>query len=78
VNVSSKATTAKALTNAQVIAMVKSGMEDDTVIQAIRVTKASNFDLSASGQQQLTGSGVSNQVVAAMKARTARKTLAAK
>ena len=78
VNVSSKATTAKGLTNAQVIAMVKSGMEDDTVIQSVRSAKASNFDLSASGQQQLTSNGVSAQVVTAMKARAARKAVAAK
>jgi tetratricopeptide (TPR) repeat protein len=78
VNASSKATTAKALTNAQVIAMVKSGMEDDTVVQAIRVAKTSNFDLTAGGQQQLTSSGVSTRVVAAMKARAARKAVAAK
>jgi tetratricopeptide (TPR) repeat protein len=78
VDASSKATTAKALTNAQVIAMVKSGMEDDTVAQAIRVAKTSNFDLTAGGQQQLTSSGVSTRVVAAMKARAARKAVAAK
>jgi hypothetical protein len=76
--VSSKATTAKGLTNAQVIAMVKSGMEDDTVIQSVRSAKASNFDLSASGQQQLTSNGVSAQVVTAMKARAALKAVAAK
>jgi tetratricopeptide (TPR) repeat protein len=78
VNVSGKPTTAKGLTNAQVISMVKSGMEDDTVIQAIHVAKVSTFDLSAGGQQQLASSGVSTQVVAAMKARAARKTVAAK
>jgi hypothetical protein len=78
VDTSSKATTAKALTNAQVIAMVKSGMEDDTVIQTVRSAKASNFDLSAGGQQQLTSNGVSTPVVAAMKARAARKAVAAK
>ncbi len=78
VDVSSKATTAKGLTNAQVIAMVKSGMEDDAVIQAVRTAKASNFDLSSGGQQQLTSNGVSTQVVAVMKARAARKAVAAK
>jgi len=78
VDVSSKATTAKGLTNAQVIAMVKSGMEDDAVIQAVRTVKASNFDLSSGGQQQLTSNGVSTQVVAVMKARAARKAVAAK
>jgi tetratricopeptide (TPR) repeat protein len=75
---STKTSAAKALTNEQVIAMVKSGMEDDTVVQAIRVAKASNFDLSATGQQQLASNGVSAQVLAAMKARAARKTVAAK
>ena len=39
----------KALTNAQVIAMVKSGMDDDTVAQAIRAAKAVNFDLTTAG-----------------------------
>jgi hypothetical protein len=58
--------------------MVKSGVEDDTVIQSVRSAKASNFDLSASGQQQLTSNGVSAQVVTAMKARAARKAVAAK
>ena len=78
VDASSRATTAKALTNAQVIAMVKSGMEDDTVIQAVRSAKTSNFDLTASGQQQLTSNGVSTQVVAAMKVRATRKAVAVK
>jgi hypothetical protein len=76
--VSKKAATGKALTNAQVISMVKSGMEDDTVIQAIRASKAASFDLSSGSQQELTSSGVSTQVVAAMKARAARKTVAPK
>jgi tetratricopeptide (TPR) repeat protein len=78
VDASSKASLAKALTNAQVIAMVKSGMEDDTVIQAIRSAKASNFDLSSGGQQQLTSNGVSTRVVAAMKTRGTHKAVAAK
>lgn len=68
----------KALTNAQVIAMVKSGMEDDTVVQAIRGAHNANFDLSTGAQQELAGSGVSSQVVAAMKARAAHKIVAAK
>lgn len=68
----------KALTNAQVIAMVKSGMEDDTVVQAIRGAHSANFDLSTGAQQELAGNGVSSQVVAAMKARAAHKTVAAK
>ncbi|MGD0629108.1 MAG: hypothetical protein ABR987_07140 [Terracidiphilus sp.] len=66
-------TSAKALTNAQIVAMVKSGMEDDTVTTAIRSAKAVNFDLSAAGQQDLTGNGVSAKVLATMKARAAKK-----
>jgi tetratricopeptide (TPR) repeat protein len=61
----------KGLTNAQVIAMVKSGMDDDTVAQAIRTAKAVSFDLSAAGQQALTSNGVSSKVLATMKARSA-------
>jgi hypothetical protein len=73
-----KAAAAKALTNAQIIAMVKSGIEDDTVAQAIRAAKAVNFDLSAAGQQDLTGNGVSTPVLTAMKARAARKPVVAR
>jgi hypothetical protein len=71
------AASAKALTNAQVIAMVKSGVDDETVAQTIRSSKAVNFDLSTAGQQGLTGGGVSAQVLTAMKAR-ARQSVAAK
>ncbi len=62
----------KALTNTQVIAMVKSGMDDDTVAQAIRAAKAVSFDLTPAGQQALSGGGVSPQVLTAMKTRAAR------
>ena len=64
----------KGLTNVQVITMIKSGMDDDTVSQAIRAAKAVNFDLTPAGQQALSGSGVSPAVIAAMKTRAARKT----
>jgi len=67
----------KALTNNQVIAMIKSGMDDDTVAQAVRAAKAINFDLTPAGQQQLTAGGVSAPVVTAMKTRAARKPLTA-
>lgn len=63
----------KALTNAQVITMVKSGMDDATIIQAIRGADAVNFDLSAAGQHALTTSGVSLKVVSAMKTQAAKK-----
>jgi len=69
---------ASALTNAKVIAMVKSGVDDDTVAQTIRASKAVSFDLSANGQQSLADGGVSAQVLTAMKSRTARRPVAAK
>jgi len=62
----------KGLTNAQVIAMVKSGINEDTVIKAIRAADAVSFDLSASGQKDLTTGGVSAKVVAAMKTQEAK------
>lgn len=67
----------KALTNTQVVAMVKSGMDDDTVAQAIRSAKAVNFDLTTTSQQALAGDGVSSAVLAAMKTRAARTHVAA-
>ena len=64
---------AKGLTNAQVVAMVKSGMEDDTIVQAVRTAKSASFDLSSGAQQELASNGVSAPVIAAMKARAAHK-----
>jgi hypothetical protein len=60
-----------ALTDGQVIAMVKNGIDDDTIAQTVRNAKAVNFDLSSTGQQRLTAGGVSSTVVSAMKARAA-------
>ncbi len=67
----------KGLTNAQVVAMVKSGMDDDAVTQAVRSAKAVNFDMTTAGQQALIGDGVSLTVVVAMKTRAERTHLAA-
>jgi tetratricopeptide (TPR) repeat protein len=69
---------AKGLTNAQVVAMVKSGMEDDTIMQAVKAAKSASFDLSSGAQQELASNGVSAPVIAAMKARAAHKSTAAK
>ncbi len=69
---SASASSRKGLTNTQVIAMVKAGMDDDTIISTIHGADAVNFDLTADGQQQLTSSGVSPKVLAAMKARGMR------
>jgi tetratricopeptide (TPR) repeat protein len=63
----------KALTNAQVVAMVKAGMEEDTIIQAVRAAKAASFDLSPGAQQEMASNGVSSQVIAAMKTRSVGK-----
>jgi tetratricopeptide (TPR) repeat protein len=63
----------KGLTNTQVITMVKSGMDDDAVVQAIHGADAVDFDLSPDGQKQLTSSGVSARVLGAMKTRALRR-----
>jgi hypothetical protein len=63
----------KGLNNAQVIAMVKAGMDDGPVEQAVNGADAIDFDLSPAGEQQLTSSGVSARVLAAMKTRASRR-----
>lgn len=63
----------KGLSNTQVIAMVNSGMDDDTIVKTITGAAAVDFDLSATGQQQLSSGGVSARIVAAMKDRAAKK-----
>ncbi len=68
----------KGLTNTQVIAMIKAGMDEDTVVKTIAGAAAVDFDLSATGQRQLTGGGVSARVLAAMKDRAAKQPMAAK
>jgi len=68
----------KGMTNSQVVAMVKSGMDDDTIVQAIRASRSANFDLGVPAQQDLGKNGVSTQVLAAMKARATRKAVASK
>jgi tetratricopeptide (TPR) repeat protein len=68
----------KALTNDKVIAMVKAGVDEETVAQAVRNAKLARFDLSTSGLQALSTGGVSDQVVKAMKTRASHKIVAAK
>jgi tetratricopeptide (TPR) repeat protein len=62
-----------ALTNARVIAMVKDGIDDETVAQAVRNAKAVDFNLSSDAQRKLTAAGVSPAVLSAMKARAAQE-----
>ena len=47
-------------------------MDDDTVVQAIRGGQGGQLRSTTTGQQALTASGVSSQVLAAMKTRAAR------
>jgi tetratricopeptide (TPR) repeat protein len=58
-----------ALTNAQITAMARAGMDDATIIQTVKGAKAVNFDLTAVGRKHLADSGVSAAVISAMKAR---------
>ena len=53
--------------------MVKAGVDDETVIHAIRGADALNFDLSPAGEKALRSNGVSVRVVAAMKTEAERK-----
>jgi tetratricopeptide (TPR) repeat protein len=64
---------AKGLTDAQVITMVKSGMDEATILQAIRGAAAVNFDLTPAGQKALTTGGVSPHELAEMKTQAAKK-----
>ncbi|HUB17296.1 MAG TPA: hypothetical protein VL990_01595 [Acidobacteriaceae bacterium] len=63
----------RALTNAQIIAMVKAGVADDTIAQSVRTAKAVDFDLSSEARRRLEESGVSPAVVNAMKIRWAHE-----
>jgi hypothetical protein len=74
----SAASDSKALTNDKVIAMIKAGVDDDTVVQTIRTAKLTRFDISSAGLQSLTSSGVSDSVVRAMKTRASHKSVATK
>jgi tetratricopeptide (TPR) repeat protein len=64
---------AQGLTNAQVITMLKSGIDESAVLQAIRGASAVNFDLTPAGQKSLTAGGVSPRILAEMKTQAARK-----
>jgi hypothetical protein len=62
-----------ALTDAQVIAMVKAGVADDTIAETVRTAKAVDFDLSSTARRHLEENGVSATVVSAMKMRWAHE-----
>ncbi len=62
-----------ALTDSQVIAMVKSGIAEESVEQTVKNAKSVDFDLSSAGQRKLVAGGVSSAVLSAMKARAAQE-----
>jgi hypothetical protein len=65
---------ASALTNAQIIKMAKSGVDDDTIIGAIHDAASVQFDLSPDALIQLAQNGVKGKVVSAMRDRDKRST----
>lgn len=69
--VHSRSLSEKALTNAQIVAMVKAGVSDDLVASSVRNAKMVDFDLSLAARRRLIASGVSPSVVEAMKVRWA-------
>lgn len=71
--VHSRSMAPRALTNAQIIAMVKAGVSDDIVAQSVRNAKSVDFDLSLAARRHLTESGVSPDVLQAMKVRWAQE-----
>jgi hypothetical protein len=60
---------ADALTNEQVIAMVQAKLDQENILDNIRHAKSVNFDLSVSGQVDLSKNGVNGQILMAMKQR---------
>ncbi|MGA7524701.1 MAG: hypothetical protein WBW84_19790 [Acidobacteriaceae bacterium] len=69
--VHSRSLSERALTDTQIVAMVKAGVSDDTVAEAVRNAKSVDFDLSLAARRHLTESGVSPAVLEAMKVRWA-------
>ncbi len=59
----------KPLTNSQVLAMVRAGMDDATVEQTVKNADAVDFDLTVAARRRLTADGVSAAVIDAMKTR---------
>lgn len=57
------------LTNTQVVAMVRAGMDDGTVEQTIKDAGAVDFDLTPAARRRLVADGVSQGIVNAMRTR---------
>jgi hypothetical protein len=58
-----------ALTNDQVIALAKAGMDQQNLIATIKQASAVNFDFSVEGQLRLVQNGINGPVLAAMRER---------
>lgn len=63
----------RTLNNAGVVAMIKAGVDDETVARAVENAHAVDFDLSLAARRRLTTDGVSPAVLSAMKQRWARE-----
>jgi hypothetical protein len=63
----------KALTNAQIIAMVKAGVAEETIAESVKNAKAVDFDLSSVSRKKLEDAGVGPAVISAMKIRWAHE-----
>jgi hypothetical protein len=70
------ATAAKgpALTNDQVIALVKANLDEDNIIDTIRTAPNVDFDLSVNGEINLANHGVKGKILTAMKQRARQGT----
>lgn len=64
---------ARALTNAQIVAMVKAGVADDTIAETVKTAKSVDFDLSSASRRRLEEAGVSSAVMNAMRIRLAHE-----
>jgi hypothetical protein len=71
---STKTPAPPALTNAQVIKMAKSGVDEDTIVGAIHDAASVQFDLTPDALIQLAQNGVKGKVVTAMRERDKRST----
>ncbi|HUP41162.1 MAG TPA: hypothetical protein VM115_13645 [Vicinamibacterales bacterium] len=58
--------------NAEVIDLLKSGLDEDNMLAAIRDARTVSFDLSPDGLKQLLSNKVPNRIIAAMRAKSAR------
>jgi hypothetical protein len=62
--------TSSALTNAKVIEMFKSGVDEPSIIMSIREAKSARFDLSPDGLIDLAKNGIKGKILDAMRARS--------